>query len=273
MYGDDQDRYLSDREAKNEILEVGRRMYAKNYVVSNDGNITCKVSPTTLWTTPTGVSKGYMTDDMLIKVDLDGHVLQGTRKPSSELKMHLRVYKENPELVACVHAHPPVATSFAIAGIALDRPILPEGVVQLGVVPVAPYATPGTQEVPDSIAPYCTTHNGVLLANHGALTWGMSPMQAYMRMESLEYYALVTMYTGNIIGRANELSCKQVDRLVETRTKLGIKTGGRPRCRFAADGEPSPCSQGRACPSGSPCENGEIAGVVRSVLSQIRSKS
>ena len=272
MYGEDLDRYLSDRDAKEAILEVGRRMYAKNYVVSNDGNITCKVSPTTLWTTPTGVSKGYMTDEMLIKVDLEGHVLQGTRKPSSELKMHLRVYKENPDLIACVHAHPPVATSFAIAGIALDRPILPEGVVQLGVVPVAPYATPGTQEVPDSIAPYCRTHNGVLLANHGALTWGMSPMQAYMRMESLEYYALVTMYTGNIIGRANELSCEQVDRLVETRTKMGITTGGRPKCRFAAGDQPSPCSQGHACPSGSPCENGEVASVVRSVMARIQGR-
>ena len=209
--------YLSDRVAKEQILEVGRRMYAKGYVVSNDGNITCKVSPTTLWTTPTGVSKGYMTDEMLIKADLEGRVLQGTWKPSSELKMHLRVYKENPNLIACVHAHPPAATSFAIAGIALDRPILPEAVVQLGIVPVAPYATPGTQEVPDSIAPYCRTCNGILLANHGALTWGTDLMQAYMRMESLEYYALITMYTSSIIGRANELSREQVDRLTKSR--------------------------------------------------------
>ena len=220
--------YLSDQDAVEQILEIGRRMYAKNYVAANDGNITCMVSPTTLWTTPAGVSKGYMTKEMLMKVDLDGHILQGTQKPSSDLKMHLRVYLENPDLTACVHAHPPAATAFAIAGIALDRPILPEAIVQLGVVPVAPYAAPGTQEVPDSIAPYCCTHNGVLLANHGALTWGTSPMQAYMRMESLEYYALLTMYTGSIIGQANELSREQVDRLVETRTKLGITAGGRP---------------------------------------------
>ena len=221
-----EERCLSDREAKEQILEVGRRMYAKNYVASNDGNISCKVSPTALWTTPTGVSKGYMTGEMLVKVDLEGHVLQGTWKPSSELKMHLRVYRENPELTACVHAHPPAATSFAIAGIALDKPILPEAVIQLGVVPVAPYAMPGTREVPDSIAPYCRTHNGVLLANHGALTWGTSLMQAYMRMESLEYYALVTMYTGSIIGRANELSREQVDRLMEARNRMGLAAGG-----------------------------------------------
>lgn len=220
--------WLSDQEAVRQILEVGRRMYAKSYVASNDGNITCRVSPDALWTTPAGVSKGYMTEDMLIKVDLEGRVLAGSAAPSSELKMHLRVYQENNLVRACVHAHPPVATSFAIAGIALDRPILPEAVVQLGVVPVAPYATPGTQEVPDSIAPYCRTHNGVLLANHGALTWGGSPMEAYMRMESLEYYALITMYTGNILGRANELTEAQIDRLIETRRGLGITAGGRP---------------------------------------------
>lgn len=217
--------YLSDREAKEQILEVGRRMYAKNYVASNDGNISCKVSPAALWATPTGVSKGYMTEEMLIKVDLEGHVLQGTWEPSSELKMHLRVYEENPDLAACVHAHPPAATSFAIAGIALDRPILPEAVVQLGVVPVAPYATPGTREVADSVAPYCRTHNGVLLANHGALTWGASLMQAYMRMESLEYYALITMYTGSIIGRANELSREQIDRLARARVSAQADAG------------------------------------------------
>lgn len=206
-------RWLSDREAVEQILEAGRRMYAKNFVVSNDGNITCRVSPDTLWTTPTGVSKGYMTQEMLVKVDLEGRVLEGSWHPTSELKMHLRVFWENPAVIACVHAHPPAATSFAIAGIPLDRPILPEAIVQLGAVPVAPYATPGTQEVPDSIAPYCRNCKGVLLANHGALTWGSSPMEAYMRMESLEHYALVTLYTGSILGRANELTREQVRRL------------------------------------------------------------
>lgn len=231
--------YLGDYEAKQLILEVGRRMYHKGFVASNDGNISCKVGDNELWTTPTGVSKGYMTEDMLVKVDLDGNILRGNTKPSSELKMHLRVYRENPEVKAVVHAHPPVATSFAIAGIPLSRAILPEAVVQLGEVPVAQYATPGTQEVPDSVAPFCKTHNGVLLANHGALTWGNDPMQAYFRMESLEYYATVMMYTGSIIGQANELSCEQVDKLVDTRTKLGIHTGGRPVCQnIGADGVP-----------------------------------
>ena len=125
-----------------------------------------------------------------------------------------------------------------------SRAILPEAVVQLGVVPVANYATPGTQEVPDSIAPYCRSHNGVLLANHGALTWGKDPEQAYMRMESLEYYATVSRYTGHIIGEANERTCERVDRLVDTRTRLGIQSGGRPVCRHAEAGEPRPCECG-----------------------------
>ena len=155
-------KYLNDEQAKEAIIEIGKRMFAKGFVAANDGNISVKVSDNTLWSTPTLVSKGYMTEDMLVKVDLDGNILEGSLKPSSELKMHLRVYKENPDVYAVTHAHPPVATAFAIAGIALDQAILPEAVVNLGVVPVTKYASPGTKEVPDSIAPFCKTHNGVL---------------------------------------------------------------------------------------------------------------
>jgi len=222
--------YMTDFEAKKVILEVGKRMYAKGFVASNDGNISVKVGPNAVWVTPTGVSKGYMTSDMLVKLNLDGKVIYGRNKPSSEIKMHLRVYMENPDVLAVTHAHPPVATSFAIAGLQLDRAILPEAVVNLGSVPIAPYATPGTQEVPDSIAPYCRSHNAVLLANHGALTWGRDVFEAYYRLESLEYYATVMMYTGNIIGKANELSCNQVSQLVQIREKLGINSGGVPAC-------------------------------------------
>ncbi|MFT5872047.1 MAG: L-fuculose-phosphate aldolase [Clostridium sp.] len=223
-------KYCSDFEAKNVICEIGKRMYNRNFVASNDGNISVKVSPNAIWCTPTGVSKGYMTPDMLVKMDLKGTVLLGKYKPSSEVKMHLRVYNENSEVNSVCHAHPPVATSFAIAGIQLDKAILPEAVVLLGTVPVAPYATPGTQAVPDSIAPYCKSHNAVLLANHGALTWGASPMEAYHRMESLEHYALILMYTGEIINKSNELTCNQVDELLKIRASLGIKSGGTPPC-------------------------------------------
>ncbi|MEG1458415.1 MAG: class II aldolase/adducin family protein [Acetivibrio sp.] len=229
--------YMSDFEAKKAILEVGKRMYQKGFVAANDGNISCKVGPDTLWTTCTGVSKGFMTLDMLVKMNTSGKILMGSRKPSSEVKMHLRVYEENPEVMAVTHAHPPIATSFAIAGISLDKAVLPEAVVQLGTVPIAKYATPSTQEVPDSIAPFCKEYNGVLLANHGALSWGKDIMEAFYRLESMEYYATILMYTGNIIGKQNELSCKQVSDLLTIRKQLGILGGGTPNCTMEASNQ------------------------------------
>lgn len=242
--------YPLDFEAKQNILEIGRRMYAKNFVASNDGNISCKVSENTLWCTPTGVSKGFMTDDMLVLMDTDGNVIRGNYKPSSEMKMHLRVYKENPNVKAVVHAHPPAATSYAIAGLPLNRAILTESVMGIGEIPLAPYAMPGTEEVPNSIAPFVNTHNGCLLANHGALTWAGDVMTAWMRMESIEYYALVSMYTKGLIGQVHELTCDQVDRLIERRTRDGITTGGRPLCHNCnADGVPA-CSSCKSESSG-----------------------
>jgi L-fuculose-phosphate aldolase len=222
--------YLSDFEAKKMICEIGGRIYKKNFVAANDGNISIKVRDDMIWTTPTGVSKGFMRPDMMVKMTLDGKIVQGKHKPSSEVKMHLRAYKENPDIRAVVHAHPPVATSFAIAGVELNRPISPEAVVLLGTIPVAPYATPGTEEVPDSIAPYCLTHNAVLLGNHGALTWGKDIIEAHYRMESLEHYALMTMYSTSIIQKTNELDCRQVSDLIGMRSKMGITSGGTPPC-------------------------------------------
>lgn len=217
--------------AKELIVEIGRRMYEKNMVVSNDGNISCRISPTEILTTPTGVSKGYMKPEMMVRVTPDGQVLPGSGcKASSELKMHLRVYRENPAVMAVVHAHPPAATSFAIAGIGLDQPILTEAMMSLGSVPVARYATPGTEEVPDSVAPFCKQYNAVLLANHGALTWGDSLLQAYYRMESLEYYANIVLNTSYIIGHSRPLSCQQIAPLMDIRSNMGIRAGGVPAC-------------------------------------------
>lgn len=253
--------FYTDNEAKNLICEIGRRIYNKNFVAANDGNISVKVGPNTIWATPTGVSKGFMTPDMMVKMDIEGNIISGEMKPSSEVKMHLRVYKENPEVNAVVHAHPPVATSFAIAGMSLDKPISPEAVVLLGTVPVAPYATPGTQEVPDSIAPYCKDYNAVLLANHGALTWGADIIQAYFRMESLEHYALMLMYSNNIINKANELSSSQISDLINIRESMGIQTGGVPQSTFEAQ-IPEPLSN-----------NGEIIErIVRKVTKEVMSQ-
>ncbi|KAB8139428.1 class II aldolase/adducin family protein [Gracilibacillus oryzae] len=225
-----QKKYYSDFEAKKLICDIGKRVYQKNFVAANDGNISVRVGPDTIWTTPTGVSKGFMTPDMMVKMNLDGKVLAGNRKPSSEVKMHLRVYQESEETNAVVHAHPPVATSYAIAGINLEKPVSPEAVVLLGRIPVAPYATPGTEEVPDSITPLIKDHHAVLLANHGALTWGRDLIEAYYRMESLEHYALMLTYSTNILNKANELNCNQISDLIDIRNNMGIKTGGVPPC-------------------------------------------
>ena len=224
-------RYPTDDEAKKLIIDIGKRMYAKNFVAANDGNISCKVDDDIIWATPTGVSKGYMSEDILVKLRLDGTILsQGPLGPSSEIKMHLRVYNENPEVGGVCHAHPPVSTSFAIAGMSLDRAIYPEALVNLGTVPCVHYETPGSQGIPDSIAPYCRDYNAVLLANHGALAWGRDLMEAWFRLESTEHYAMVIMYTGNIIGKANVLSCDQVGELMEIRKRMGYTSGGIPAC-------------------------------------------
>ncbi len=226
--------YVSDYEAKKGIVEVGKMMYAKNFVAANDGNISYRVGENTIWATPTGVSKGALTEDILVKMTLDGQVIEGTSKPSSEIKMHIRAYKEDPEVMGVCHAHPPVCTSFAIAGIGLDRAIYPEALVNLGTVPCVHYEAPGSQGIPDSIGPYVKGYNGVLLGNHGAVSWGKTLTDAWFRLESMEHYAMILMYTGNILGKANVLSCDQVKELVEIRSRLGITTGGIPPCAECA---------------------------------------
>ena len=220
--------YLSEKQAKKAIIDIGQRMYVRNFVAANDGNISVKTGDNEVWATPTGVSKGYMKKKMLVKVDLDGNILEGTCKPSSELKMHLRAYQENKEIRAVCHAHPPVCTCYAIAGIPLTAPVLAEAVITLGDVPIAPYAKLGSREVPEAVAPFCHTHNGILLANHGAVTWAEEPYAAWYRLESMEYYANILLITEHILGRQNLLTDEQVGALLAMREKFGINRGGVP---------------------------------------------
>jgi L-fuculose-phosphate aldolase len=223
--------FPGDGEAISGILEIGRRMYAKNFVAANDGNISCRVAPDIIWITPTGVSKGFMSADSLIKMRLDGAILRsGPLKPSSESKIHLGLYGGNPGIMGVTHAHPPVCTSFAIAGMSLDRAVYPEAIVNLGVVPCVPYEPPGSQKLAESVVPYCRDYNAVLLANHGALSWGSSLMEAFYRLEAMEHYAAILLYTG-IVGRANELSRDQVQEVIGIRERMGIRTGGAPSGR------------------------------------------
>ena len=169
-------------EIKKEICEIGRRIYMNGFVAANDGNISVKINDNEYYCTPTGVSKGFMTPDMIIKVDGQGNKLEGTLNPSSEFKMHLKVYQERPDVNAVVHAHPPVATAHAVCNIPLDTYIMPEAVIFLGTVPICEYGTPSTMEIPDSLMPYIQKHDAFLLKNHGALTVGNTLLKAYFNM-------------------------------------------------------------------------------------------
>lgn len=214
---------MTDNQFKLEICQIGKRMYDSGFVAANDGNISVRIDDGQIITTPTGVSKGFMTPDMLLTVDIDGNVLAANSnwRPSSELKMHLRVYKERPDVRAVAHAHPPYATTFAIARMPLNRPLIAEAVVSLGCVPVADYATPSTSEVPNAVAPFLEHFDAVLLANHGALAWGDNLTAAYHKLESVEFYAKLTFMSMQL-GKSVDLSVPQIEVLHQIREKMGV---------------------------------------------------
>jgi L-fuculose-phosphate aldolase len=205
-----------------DIVEVGRRMYARAYTASNDGNISVRLGADRLLMTPKSVCKGFMTPDMMCITDLDGRKLQGDRDPSSEMLMHLEVYRQRPDVQAVVHAHPPIATGFAVAGIPLTRAVLAEVLTTLGSIPIAEYATPSTQELPDAVRKYITAHDGMLLANHGALTVGADVYAAYYKMETIEHFAKISL-VARLLGRENLIAREEVERLQGLRGTYGIK--------------------------------------------------
>src|SRR5258708_10753344 len=195
-----------------DIVEVGRRMYARGYTASNDGNISARLGADRLLMTPKSVCKGFMSPDMMCVTDLDGRKLAGDRDPSSEMLMHLEVYRQRPDVGAVVHAHPPVATGFAVAGIPLDRAVLAEALTTLGSVPIAEYATPSTKELPEAVRQYVKAHDGMLLANHGALTLGADVFAAYYKMETIEHFAHISL-VARLLGGERLLSRQEVERL------------------------------------------------------------
>jgi len=211
----------TESDLRQEIVEVGRRLWQKGFVASNDGNITCRLDNDLFLTTPTGVSKGFMTPDMIVKVDREGNATEGYLKPSSEIFVHLMIYKERPDVGAVLHAHPPFATAFAVAGISLEHPILPEAILHLDGVPLSPYGTPGTSELVEAIRPYIRDRNAVLLENHGAFTVGDSPLQAYYRMETLEHFAKISLLA-RLLGRERVLSPEEVRRLFQSRNRAPV---------------------------------------------------
>ena len=208
---------------RHDIVEIGRRLWQRGFVASNDGNISVRIAPDRLLMTPASVSKGFMSADMMVITDLEGRVVEAApgRKPSSEALMHLVVYRERPDINAVVHAHPPIATGFAVAGIALDRAVLAEVVTTLGGIPIAGYATPSTQEMADMVRPLIRLHDGVLLANHGAVALGKDLFSAYYKMETIEHFAQISLVARQL-GREHLLSREEVERLQGLRGRYGI---------------------------------------------------
>ena len=202
--------FQQEREA---VCRVGKLLYERGYVAANDGNISVKVGEDRLLITPSGVSKGRMTPEMLLVTDLDGNVLEGDRHPSSEGKMHLEVYRGRPDVNAVVHAHPPVATAFAVCRRGLETPYLSELVAGLGQVPcTTSFAMLSTEEVPESVRPYLEDHNALLLANHGALAWGGDLWEAFDRLETVEHTAKIVL-NAQLLGGGVPLTEAEVERL------------------------------------------------------------
>lgn len=213
----------SELEIKQEMCAIGKRVYDRGMVASNDGNFSVKLNDNEFLCTPTGVSKGFMTPEYICKVDADGNVLEADEgfRPSSEIKMHLRIYQKRPDVNAVVHAHPLYATTFAIAGQPLMDPIMPEAVLFLGGVPLAKYGTPGTMEVPDSVEPFLDQYDAVLLENHGALSYADTLLGAYHKMESVEFYAQL-LYQTKMVGGPQILPQERVEQLYEIRRNMGL---------------------------------------------------
>jgi len=203
-------------------------MWQLGWVAANDGNVSVKLDDGAFLVTPTGISKSFITPEKLLIVAKDGAIIEGAEgyKPSSEIKMHFRCYEERNDVGAVVHAHPPAATGFAVAHVPLDRYTMIESVITIGSVPVTPYGTPSTHEVPDAITPYLQEHDVMLLENHGALAVGCDLITAYYRMETLELWAKISI-NATILGGEKEISPENIERLCRMRADYKV-TGRHP---------------------------------------------
>jgi|UniRef100_A0A7C5EMC0 L-fuculose-phosphate aldolase len=200
---------------RQKVVRICQLLHQKNLIAAMDGNVSVKFGDGLL-TTPSGVNKGFLEEDQLIMVDWNGRVVDGEGQPTSELALHLAVYRLRPEVEAVVHAHPPVATAFSIAGISLEDFVLPEVVMTLGVIPTASYATPTSPEVPESIRNLIQKHDALILERHGALTVGRDLMDAYNKMEKLEHAAVI-IFSALQLGRVRCLPPREVEKLIQMR--------------------------------------------------------
>ena len=218
--------YMETREI---MCDICHKTWQLGWVAANDGNFSVKLPNGNFLATPTGISKSFITPEKLVVIDGEGNVLEAENgyRPSSEIKMHLRCYKEREDVGAVLHAHPPTATGYAVAHVPLDRYTMIETVAAIGSIPVTPYGTPSTYEVPEAIAPYLAEHDVLLLQNHGALTVGCDLITAYYRMETLELYAKISL-NAELLGGAQEIPRDKIDQLLDLRENYYHVTGRHP---------------------------------------------
>lgn len=219
---------MDEQTARREIIRVGQLMYERGYVVSSDGNVSVRLDDGRILATPTMTSKGRMTEEMLALTDIEGKALND-RRASSELAMHLLIYREREDVRAVCHAHPPHGSAFAVAGLAIDEPILSEVILTLGCVPLAEYGTPSTSELTEAMLPLVAHHNALLMANHGAVAYGADVWQAFDRLETLEHTAKIAILS-RTLGGARSLSPDSIEKLINIREKAGY-LDERGRCQ------------------------------------------
>ena len=231
----------AEDQVRADIVEVGRRLYARGLIAAHEGNISVRLDGA-LFITPAGVCKGYLKPEDVVRTDQDGGCFDGSQRVSSEIQVHLAVYRRRPEVAAVVHAHPPTATGFAAAGLSLDQPLIAESVVTLGAVPVIPYGTPSTGQLAENVSRAICHAHGMLLANHGALTVGETLQRAWERMETLEHLARVVLTT-RLLGHVHPLREAEVARLEAMRAAVGYpppactECPSRPTFTPAAEGD------------------------------------
>ncbi len=227
----------SEDEHRRDICTVGRWIHGRGFVASTDGNISVRLDPHRVLTSPTAISKGMMTPDDLVITDLRGRKLSGQRNPSSELAMHLLIYNRRPDINAVCHAHPPTATGYAAAGMPLNKALVSEIVLSLGCIPVARYGTPGTRELSETLEPLVQHYDAILMANHGVVTCGQDLLTAFFRMETTEHFARVALVT-ELLGKQVLLSGEDVEKLLAARVRYGSATAAPagPECPVTAEG-------------------------------------
>jgi len=226
----------TEAELREEIVEIGRLCWTKGWVASNDGNISIRLDPERILCTPTGVSKGRMRASDMIIVDPAGNKIAGERQRTSEINMHLAIYKMRPDIHGVVHCHPPVGTGFAAAGRSLNQAILPEVIVGLGCVPLAAYGLPGTEELITPMLPLIPKYDAILLGNHGVTCYGSDVWKAYYLMETVEHSSRITL-VAELLGGPKLLPREEVDKLFDARSRYGIasRNSAAPGCPVVAE--------------------------------------